>query len=80
VYQAFSLLTANRAVLAHPEINSIARRYSRTAAQIIFRFALDLGMIALTGTTNAEHMRADLDVVDFTLQPDERRRIELLAV
>jgi diketogulonate reductase-like aldo/keto reductase len=76
VYQGFSLLTANRQVLADPELTSIARRHSRTTTQIIFRFALDVGMICLTGTTDAEHMRSDLDITDFQLSPEEITRIE----
>ncbi|HUE74861.1 MAG TPA: aldo/keto reductase [Pirellulaceae bacterium] len=56
VYQGFSLLTANRQVLAQPELAQIAQRHGRDVSQIIFRFALDVGMIALTGTTNPDHM------------------------
>jgi diketogulonate reductase-like aldo/keto reductase len=79
VYQGFSLLTANRDALAHAEILRIARRHERSVSQIVFRFALDVGMIALTGTTDANHMRADLDVFDFRLDRDEVERIEQLA-
>src|SRR5262245_61300216 len=79
LYQGFSLLTANRAVLARPELARIARRHGRSAAQVVFRFALDAGMIPLTGTTSAEHMRADLEVLDFLLNPEEVERIERLA-
>jgi diketogulonate reductase-like aldo/keto reductase len=78
VYQGFSLLTANREALAHREIIQIARRHGRTAAQIVFRFALEAGMIPLTGTTSAEHMRMDLDVFSFQLAPEEVERIEHL--
>ena len=80
VYQGFSLLTANRAVMANAELVRIAERHSRTTAQIIFRFALDVGMLPLTGTSNAEHMRADLDVFDFRLEPAEVARIEKQGV
>lgn len=79
VYQGFSLLTANRGVMAHPELARIAQHYGRTLAQIVFRFALEVGMIPLTGTRDATHMRADLDVFDFRLEPDEVKRIEGLA-
>jgi diketogulonate reductase-like aldo/keto reductase len=79
VYQGFSLLTANRDVLAHPEVARVAKRHDRTAAQVVFRFALDVGMVPLTGTTSAEHMRADLDVFNFRLDPDEVQRIEQVA-
>jgi diketogulonate reductase-like aldo/keto reductase len=78
-YQGFSLLTANRDVLTHPEMTRIAKRHGRDAAQVVFRFALDVGMIVLTGTTDADHMRADLAVFDFRLEPDEVTRIEGLT-
>jgi diketogulonate reductase-like aldo/keto reductase len=55
-YQGFSLLTANRFAVSHPEAVRLAERYGRTPAQIIFRFALDAGMVPLTGTTDAGHM------------------------
>ena len=79
VYQGFSLLTANREVMARPELARIAKRHGRTAAQVVFRFALEVGMMPLTGTTDAGHMREDLDAFDFRLEPEEVERIEHLA-
>jgi diketogulonate reductase-like aldo/keto reductase len=79
VYQGFSLLTANRQALAHTTTARIAQRYGRSVSQVVFRFALDVGMIALTGTTDAGHMRADLDVFDFHLEPEEVKQIEHLG-
>ena len=78
VYQGFSLLTGNRAALGHPTLLRISERHGRTPAQIIFRFALDVGMIPLTGTTDASHMTADLDVFTFNLDPVEVASIETL--
>ncbi|MCE9606592.1 MAG: aldo/keto reductase [Planctomycetia bacterium] len=79
VYQGFSLLTANREALAHPELLHLAQRHGRTVAQIVFRFALDVDMVPLTGTTNAAHMQADLDALNFRLSPEEIERIESIA-
>ncbi|TMQ32575.1 MAG: aldo/keto reductase [Planctomycetota bacterium] len=79
VYQGFSLLTANREVLARPELARIAKRHGRAVSQIVFRFALDAGMMPLTGTTDVDHMRADLDVFNFRLEREEVERIESLA-
>ncbi|HKB03222.1 MAG TPA: aldo/keto reductase [Gemmataceae bacterium] len=76
VYQGFSLLTANREAMARPELARIARRHGRAVSQIAFRFALEVGMVPLTGTTDPEHMRADLEVFDFRLSADEVKRIE----
>ena len=79
VYQGFSLLTANRKVMAHPELIRIAAHHGRTVSQIIFRFALDVGMVPLTGTTDVSHMRSDLEVLDFCLDLQEIERIERLG-
>jgi diketogulonate reductase-like aldo/keto reductase len=73
VYQGFSLLTANREVQASPQVRAIARRHGRTLAQITFRFALELGMMPLTGTSDSQHMRQDLDIFGFALSEDEHR-------
>ena len=78
IYQGFSLLTANRGVLSHSEMVHIAARHSRTASQIAFRFALDVGMMPLTGTTSADHMCADLECFDLSLEQKEVERIENL--
>lgn len=79
VYQGFSLLTANRKALASAEIARIAASHGRTIPQIVFRFALEVGMIPLTGTTSADHMQADLAVFAFRLEPKEIEQIECLA-
>ncbi|HKB06172.1 MAG TPA: aldo/keto reductase [Gemmataceae bacterium] len=78
-YQGFSLLTANRQVLADPELVRIARRHGQTATKVVFRFALDVGMVPLTGTTNPDHMREDLEAFDFRLDPPEVEVIEHLG-
>jgi diketogulonate reductase-like aldo/keto reductase len=79
VYQGFSLLTANRKALASSELAKIAASHGRTIPQIVFRFAIEVGMIPLTGTANADHMRADLDVFNFRLKPKEIGQIESLS-
>ena len=80
IYQGFSLLTANRSELQHPDIRAIALRHERHIPQIIFRFAIDVGMLPLTGTTDPEHMRQDLDILDFRLSDEEVATIEEIAI
>jgi diketogulonate reductase-like aldo/keto reductase len=57
VYQGFSLLTANPEALARPELARVAARHGRTVAQVVFRFALEVGMVPLTGTIDSDHVR-----------------------
>jgi diketogulonate reductase-like aldo/keto reductase len=80
IYQGFSLLTANRDLLARPELARIAKRHGHTVSQIVFRFALDVGMMPLTGTTDPDHMATDLEVFDFRLEPEDVEQIESLAM
>ena len=53
--------------------------YDLTRGRIVFRFALDIGMIALTGTTDAGRMSGDLDVCTFELDRREIATIEGVA-
>jgi len=71
VYQGFSLLTANGAAMASHKMTKIAERHNCSIAQIVFRFAIEVGMIPLTGTTTKQHMRSDLAIFDIRLNPDE---------
>lgn len=79
LYQGFSLLTANREVFADPDIRAMAGRYGMGLAQMVFRFAMQIGMLPLTGTTNPQHMREDLACRDFTLAEADLRLIESIG-
>jgi diketogulonate reductase-like aldo/keto reductase len=78
-YQGFSLLTANRRELAHPAIEALAQRLDLTVAQLVFAFARGVGMLALTGTSDAEHMRQDLAAVERVLSDADIATIESIA-
>jgi diketogulonate reductase-like aldo/keto reductase len=79
VYQGFSLLTANPEVLRHRLVAGIAARLKATPPQVVFRLALAVGMLPLTGTSDAEHMKQDLASRDLSLSADEVSAIERLA-
>jgi diketogulonate reductase-like aldo/keto reductase len=79
-YQGFSLLTANPHVLADAGVRRAAERLGATPSQVVFRFALEVGMITLTGTSSAEHAALDLGVYDLpALTEAERLYIEQLG-
>lgn len=80
VYQGFSLLTANRGVVQNPEIGTIAERCNTGPAQVIFRFAQQVGMLPITGTTNTQRMTDNLDIDRVELTPEDIARIETIAV
>lgn len=79
VYQGFSLLTANVEIVQHALVSSLAESLGATAPQIIFAFASAVGILPLTGTSNAEHMRLDLDSLRVDLPGEAIAAIESLA-
>lgn len=79
-YQGFSLLTANQEVLVSKKLNPIVQRLHKTPEQIIFRFAIQVGMVPLTGTCNTQHMQQDLAIYDFELTAEEIIEIETISM
>lgn len=80
VYQGFSLLTANAGVLSHSAVKSIASRLRTGVAQVIFKFAMDIGMLPLTGTTSLQHMKDDLQSEKLHLSAEEISMLETIGV
>ena len=79
VYQGFSLLTANREELKHPLFVDLAEKLDATSAQVAFAFARAVGMLPLTGTSSAEHMKQDLGSLQITLPAGVTCAIESMA-
>ena len=79
IYQGFSLLTANKDVLRHPAVTTLADQQNATPAQIVFAFARAVGMLPLTGTSSEEHMQQDLASRNIVLTEDAVRTIESIA-
>jgi diketogulonate reductase-like aldo/keto reductase len=80
IYQGFSLLTANREVFVDPTVRTIAGRHGTGVAQVIFRFAMQIGMLPLTGTTNVHHMTEDLQAEQLMLTDAEVQHIETIGL
>jgi diketogulonate reductase-like aldo/keto reductase len=79
VYQGFSLLTANREELALPDVTALAARRGVTVSQLVFAFASQVGMLPLTGTSSAQHLREDLAALALELLPSEVQLLERLS-
>jgi diketogulonate reductase-like aldo/keto reductase len=71
VYQSFWTLTANRDLLESNAIAGLAERYGRTAAQVLFRYLTQHGVVPLTGTTSPVHMLEDLAIFEFALSEED---------
>jgi diketogulonate reductase-like aldo/keto reductase len=78
IYESFWTLSANPQVLAHQTMTALASIHQRTAAQILFRYLTQIGVVPLTGTQSETHMREDLAIFDFELTDEERGAIDAL--
>jgi diketogulonate reductase-like aldo/keto reductase len=80
IYQSFWTLTANPHLLADHVLQKLAAQYNRTAAQVLFRYLTQMGVVPLTGTTSLNHMQQDLAIFDFELNTEECAAIEGLTL
>jgi diketogulonate reductase-like aldo/keto reductase len=76
IYQSFWTLSANPQLLTHKVITTLASTHKRTAAQILFRYLTQIGVVPLTGTKSETHMREDLSIFDFELSEVEQGAID----
>jgi len=66
-------------VFRHPEFAAIGEGYGKSAAQVVLRWILQKGVSAITMSTNPANLRANFDIMDFTLSSVDMARIEKLT-
>lgn len=67
-------------VMRDPVLKRIAAKHGRSVAQVTLRWLLEQdGVSAIPMTADPEHCRANLDVFDFSLAPEDRAAIGGLA-
>ena len=68
----------DKGLLAEPVFQELARKYDKTAAQIVLRWHLQEGNVVFPTARSVEHMRENLDIFDFALTEDEMARVNAL--
>lgn len=66
-------------VFKYPLFAEIGAGYGKTAAQIVLRWILQKGLPINTMSTKPENIRANYDVMDFTLSSIDMARIEAMT-
>ena len=62
-------------LLGDPVLADIGRRHGKTPAQVILRWHLDEGLIVIPKSIRPERLKENIDVFDFRLDAEDRRRI-----
>lgn len=70
--------SGNTAMLSHPAVTKIARKYGKNTGQIILRFELQEGLIILPRSINPERIVGNIDLFDFELTEEEMKEIRAM--
>lgn len=68
----------DKGLIQEPFFGELAQKYGKTSAQIILRWHIQSGNIVIPGSKNPAHIRDNFDLFDFTLTPEEIRRIDAM--
>ena len=66
---------ADKALLTDPRLVKIAEKYGKTTAQVILRWHLQEGIVAIPKATSMEHIKENLDLYSFMLTDYEMAEI-----
>ncbi|MDQ1579953.1 MAG: 2,5-diketo-D-gluconate reductase [Microbacteriaceae bacterium] len=80
VTESWSPLGAGNDLLASPELARIGAQYGKTPGQVVLRWQVELGLVAIPKSATPARLAENLDVFDFALSPDDVRAIGALSV
>ena len=66
-------------VFQYPEFQEIGAHYGKSAGQVVLKWILQKGVSLNTMSTKPENIRANFDIMDFTLSHVDMARIEKLT-
>lgn len=75
---SWSPLGQGKGLLDDPTLATIAANYGKTPAQIVLRWNVELGLVAIPRSSNPARLAQNLDIFDFTLTADEIAAISAL--
>jgi 2,5-diketo-D-gluconate reductase A len=78
VTESWGPIARGSELLDEQAIADIARRHSRTPAQVVLRWHVQLGCVPIPKTSNPERMAQNIDVFDFELSPKEMASMSAL--
>ena len=68
----------DKSLAAEEIFTKLAKKYGKTNAQIVLRWHVQAGNVIIPGSKNADHIRDNFDIFDFTLTEEEMGEIAKL--
>ena len=68
----------DKSLQQEPVFRKLGEKYSKTPAQVILRWHTQMGFVVIPGSKNVDHIRDNLNILDFTLTDVEMAEIARL--
>ena len=74
---AYGPLAVGR-VLENETLIQVAEECGKNAAQVCLRWLVQIGCVAIPASSSPDHIRANMDIFDWELEPEDYKAIEAL--
>lgn len=68
----------DKSLIQEPVFAELGKKYGKTPAQVILRWHVQMGFIIIPGSKNVDHIKDNLNIMDFELTADEMAEIAKL--
>ena len=68
----------DRSLIEEPVFKQLGEKYGKSSAQVILRWHTQMGFAVIPGSRNVDHIRDNLNILDFTLTDEEMAEIAKL--
>ena len=68
----------DKSLLNEPVFAKLGEKYGKTPAQVILRWHTQMGFVVIPGSRNVDHIKDNLDILDFCLTKEEMAEIAKL--
>ncbi|WP_420179732.1 aldo/keto reductase [Paenarthrobacter sp. TA1.8] len=78
ITESYSPLGAGTDLLNAPVLAGIGNKYGKTPGQVVLRWHIQQGLVAIPKTANPQRMKENLDIFDFELDHDDLTKLQTL--
>ena len=68
----------DKSLIQEPVFAELGKKYGKTPAQVILRWHVQMGFVVIPGSKNVDHIKDNLNIMDFELTADEMAEIAKL--
>ena len=69
----------DKSLIEEPIFKKLGEKYGKSSAQVILRWHTQMGFVVIPGSKNVNHIRDNLNILDFTLTEEEKAEIAKLS-